>query len=98
MIHDQVRDALLRVWAQQACQVPEDRERVLKALLAPGTEKKGSYRPRVEAAVTELTAAFGAADAPADPESVVWRAFSPLDAEHRHQLVGELLALREPAA
>jgi hypothetical protein len=93
MTHDDVRAALLRVWGEQSCQRPKDWPDALKRLFTK-CEAHGSYRPRVERAAVELATAFSAAEPPSNPEDAVWRAFAPLDAEHRRQLVATLLALR----
>jgi hypothetical protein len=91
-----VRVALLKVWGEQTCQNPDDWPDVLKALLARNDSDRTSYKERVDAACVCLAEAFSAASPPADPVDCVFRAFSPLDADHRRQLADTLLQHRAP--
>jgi hypothetical protein len=93
----EVRVLLLQVWGEQACQRADDWPDVQKRLFSNG------YDQRVNAACEELSRGFFTEDLPDDLESppfdpieCVWRAFPPLDAEHRRQLADGLLAHRAP--
>jgi hypothetical protein len=91
-----VRVALLKVWGEQTCQNPDDWPEVQKRLLARNDADRTSYKERLDAAAAILAEAFSAASPLADPVDCVFRAFSPLDAEHRRQLADLLLAHRAP--
>jgi hypothetical protein len=95
MIPAEIRPLLLRIWGEQATQRADDWPDVQKRLFSNG------YDQRVNAAVEELSRGFFPEDPPDDSESppfdpvdCVFRAFSPLDAEHRRQLADALLAHR----
>jgi hypothetical protein len=91
LTHARVEEVLLSVWGQQSCCRPADWPAVLKALVAPDTGSRTSYRWRVDNAVAVLTEAFGSGLLPDDPAGFVWRAFPHLD-RHGCRVLAQQLA------
>jgi hypothetical protein len=91
-----VTELMLRVWGEQACQNPADWPRVLKGLFADARSSRdnapvrASYQHRFDQAVDAITSAL-AESIPQNLQLVIWRAFSPLDRDHRHQLAALLI-------
>jgi hypothetical protein len=82
-----VSGLLYRIWMEQACRNPAHREETLQRLLGNKT-----YALRVEEVVAAILAANACVvPAVADLEMIIWRAFSPLDAAHRHELAEKLI-------
>jgi hypothetical protein len=79
-----VRELLLQVWGEQACQRasdwPDVRQRLLEQLATV-----------VESAVAELARLFGDGLPPDDPTLTVWRTFSKLDRVHCARLAAVLI-------
>ena len=93
---ERVRELLLATWGRQACQLSEHWPDVLVQLLKNGTctnpgNTRASFAPRVDAAVTALTEAYGAGT-PADGVDMVWRFFPMLDPPHCAELAWLLAA------
>jgi hypothetical protein len=81
-----VRELLLRVWLEQACQRSADRPAVQERLLA-------TLGPLVAEAVARLANAFRDGP-PADPALTVWRGFPRLDRTHCVELAALLIEAR----
>jgi hypothetical protein len=92
-----VRQKLLQVWGEQACQFPKHWPGVLTRLLKDGAASGGpgrsSLAPVVDTAVTELARLFADAT-PADPSHAVWCSFSKLDRPHCARLAALLIKAR----
>lgn len=96
-----VREALLRCWGHQACQVNAvDWPEVLDRLMKPSGPSQGStanargrqsLKPALDEAVAALAIAFRDGP-PADAAKVVRHAFIRLDPEHGAMLAAELTA------
>jgi hypothetical protein len=81
-----VREKLLGIWGQQACQCPEHWPDVCHRLL----EKSG---PLVDDAATELARLFNNGP-PDDPALACWRIFPRLDRDHCERLAALLIEAR----
>lgn len=78
-----VRELLLRVWGEQACQHSSDWPEVRSKLLA----KMGV---RIDEAVAEMSELFANDTYAEDPVYAVWRAFPMLDRRHSAELAALL--------
>lgn len=85
-----IRELLLEVWGEQSCQNPLNWPDALAAMMAPGTNKRGSFKPWVDHAVEVIGAQMDAGKMLIADD--IHRAFSKLDVRHRNEL---LLRLRK---
>jgi hypothetical protein len=92
MERDKIRELLIRVWGEQACQVnnqrdwPEAFERYMI-----GNSKRGSFKPYVDAAVVMIGDWLDAGHKITGDD--MWVAFSKFDAAHRERFLSELKEL-----
>jgi hypothetical protein len=88
MGREKIREILIRVWGEQACQVkPQDWPEVFEHYMV-GNSKRGSFKPYVDGAVIMIGDWLDAGHKITTDD--MWRAFSKFDAAHREKFLAAL--------